>query len=119
MLSDDAHARVYRVEGLLYFGSVRDFAEKFQPGADPARVVLDFHEARVCDLSGLEALQALATRYRKVGKTMEVRHLSPDCGRMLARAGDLIEITVAADDPQYLVARLPLRSEAPEAARFE
>ena len=119
VLSDDAHARVYRVEGLLYFGSVRDFAEKFQPGADPARVVLDFHEARVCDLSGLEALQALATRYRKVGKTLEVRHLSPDCGRMLARAGDLIEITVAADDPQYLVARLPLRSEAPEAARFE
>jgi SulP family sulfate permease len=119
VLSEDADTRVYRVEGLLYFGSVRDFAERFQPGIDPSRVVLDFHEARVCDLSGLEALKALATRYRKVGKTLEVRHLSPDCGRMLARASDLIEITVAADDPQYLVARLPLRDRRSEAGEFE
>jgi len=108
-LSDDGSTRIYRVEGLLYFGSVRDFAEKFQPAADPSRVVLDFHGARVCDLSGLEALQALAVRYRKTGKTLEVRHLSPDCGRMLARAGDLVKVTVAEDDPTYLVARIPAK----------
>jgi SulP family sulfate permease len=114
ILKDETETRVYRIEGLLYFGSVRDFAEQFEPGKDPDRVVLDFHEARVCDLSGLEALQALAGRYRKAGKTLEVRHLSPDCGRMLSRAGDLVRITVADDDPQYLVARLPLRAPATE-----
>ena len=106
VVADDGETRIYRLEGLLYFGSVRDFAEKFQPAADPARVVLDFHDARVCDLSGLEALKSLAARYRKIGKVLEVRHLSPDCGRMLARAGDLVQVTVAEDDPQYLVARI-------------
>lgn len=111
VLEDAPEMRIYRLEGLLYFGSVRDFAEKFDPAADPSRVVLDFHEARVCDLSGLEALKALAGRYRKVGKVLEVRHLSPDCGRMLERAGDLVRVTVAEDDPQYLVARLPVKVE--------
>ena len=95
------------MEGLLYFGSVRDFAEKFTPASDPQRVVLDFHESRVCDLSGLEAIKSLAVKYRKIGKTLEVRHLSPDCRRMLERAGSLVEITVAEDDPVYLVARIP------------
>jgi sulfate permease, SulP family len=70
-------------------------------------VVLDFHEARVCDLSGLEAIKSLAARYKKLGKRLKVRHLSPDCRRMLDRAGDLISVEVAEDDPIYLVARIP------------
>lgn len=98
--------RIYRLEGLLYFGSVRDFAEHFNPSKDPDRVVLDLHEARVCDLSGLEAIQSLAGRYRKIGKTLELRHLSPDCRKMLERAGSLVQVQVAEDDPIYLVARI-------------
>jgi SulP family sulfate permease len=111
VVEDSPETRIYRLEGLLYFGSVRDFAEKFEPAGDPPRVVLDFHEARVCDLSGLEALKSLAGRYRKIGKLLEVRHLSPDCRRMLERAGDLVRVTVAEDDPLYLVARIPAKAE--------
>jgi SulP family sulfate permease len=96
--------RLYRLEGLLYFGSVQDFARQFDPRRDPASVVIDCLDARVCDLSGLEALNALAERYRKVGKTLHVRHLSGDCRRMLERAGGLIDVEVAPDDPEYLVA---------------
>jgi SulP family sulfate permease len=94
------------LEGLLYFGSVRDFSEKFDPGKDPDQVTLDFRDARVCDLSGLEAIRSLAERYRKSGKALHVRHLSPDCRRMLERAGSLVDVQVADDDPAYLVARL-------------
>jgi SulP family sulfate permease len=106
VVDDSPEQRIYRLEGLLYFGSVRDFAEKFTPAKDPDRVVLDFHEARVCDLSGLEAIQSLTSRYRKAGKLLELRHLSPDCRRMLERAGDLVCVQVADDDPTYLVARV-------------
>ena len=58
-----------------------------------------------------KAVKALAARYRKIGKTLEVRHLSPDCGRMLERAGDLVKVKVAEDDPVYLVARIPGQAE--------
>lgn len=103
---EEDDARIYELEGLLYFGSVRDFSEKFDPRRDPGAVTLDLRAARVCDLSGLEALNALADRYRKAGKNLRLRHLSLDCRQMLERAGGLIDIEVAEDDPEYLVARL-------------
>lgn len=106
VVSDSADERVYRLEGLLYFGSVRDFSEQFQSAGDPPRVVVDFHDARVCDMSALEAIRALAERYRKSGRSLEVRHLSADCRRMLDDASGLMRISVAPDDPDYLVARI-------------
>lgn len=106
VVRDTPDERIYQLEGLLYFGSVRNFSEKFKPAGDPPRVVVDFHGARVCDMSALEAIRALAERYQKSGRSLEVRHLSPDCRRMLDDAGGLMDIAVAEDDPEYLVARI-------------
>lgn len=103
---DKAPERTYALEGLLYFGSVRDFSDRFQPADDPDNVVIDFRDSRVCDLSGLEAINALADRYRKVGKTLHLRHLSPDCRIMLKQAGSLVDVEVLPDDPHYTVARV-------------
>lgn len=102
--------RIYGVEGMLYFGSVREFSDKFQASSDVPKIIIDFEEARVCDLSGLEAINALGERYRKAGKKLQVRHLSADCRRMLEKAGTLVDIEVLPDDPLYSVARL--RSES-------
>lgn len=103
-LQESATERVYELRGLLYFGSVADFNNHFNPANDPENVVIDFHHARVCDMSGLEAINVLAERYRKIEKTLHVRHLSPDCRAMLAKAGSLVDVEVREDDPDYLVA---------------
>lgn len=86
--------RVYGLEGLLYFGSVRDFLDQFKPTTDPERVVVDFAKARICDLSGMEALRSLSARYDNVGKILEIQNLSPDCQRMLSRLGLLSSLTI-------------------------
>lgn len=106
MHKDTADERIYSVQGMIYFGSTHEFAEKFQASSDVPNIIIDFEEARVCDLSGLEAINALGERYRKAGKDLRVRHLSPDCRRMLEKAGTLVNIEVLPDDPQYTVARL-------------
>lgn len=103
---DTPERRTYLLGGLLYFGSVREFHEQFKPASDPADVVIDCRDTRVCDLSGLEAINTLAERYRKTGKTLHLRHLSPDCRLMLANAGKLVDVEVMADDPHYSVARI-------------
>ena len=106
MHKDTPEERIYGVEGMLYFGSVREFSDKFQASSDVPNIVIDFGEARVCDLSGLEAINALGERYRNADKKLHVRHLSPDCRRMLEKAGTLVKIEVLPDDPHYSVARL-------------
>jgi len=109
MHKDTPEERIYGIEGMLYFGSVREFSDKFQAKSDVPNIVIDFEDARVCDLSGLEAINALGERYRNAGKTLHVRHLSPDCRRMLKKAGTLVDIEVLPDDPHYTVAHI--RSE--------
>ncbi len=106
VVSESEDEKLYSLEGLLYFGSVRDFADHFQARSDVPSIVIDFARARVCDLSGIEAINALTERYRKAGKRLRLRHLSKDCARMLERADALIDIEVAEDDPDYLVARI-------------
>jgi len=109
MHKDTPEERIYGVEGLLYFGSVREFSDRFQAKSDVPNIIIDLADARVCDLSALEAINALGERYKKAGKTLKIRHMSPDCRRMLKRAGQLVDIEVLPDDPHYSVARL--RSE--------
>lgn len=107
VLEDSPERRVYAMDGLLYFGSVRNFVELFDPAKDPDHVVLDFRTARVCDMSGLEAIRGLAGSYRKLGKELKLRHLSADCRSMLERASGFIDIEISEDDPSYQVARIP------------
>lgn len=98
--------KIYSVEGLIYFGSVKEFAEHFQASSDTANIVIDFENARICDLSAIEAINAMSERYKNAGKNLRLRHLSSDCRATLKRAGNLADIEVLPDDPDYSVASL-------------
>jgi SulP family sulfate permease len=100
---DAAGVKHYELYGPLFFGSVQAFGEKFDVAADPQEVVLDFRESRVADMSALDALHKLTERYQRAGKTLRLRHLSPDCRHLLGRAGALVEVNIL-EDPTYLVA---------------
>ena len=95
-------AKVYEIEGPLFFGSVEGFTEIFDPQNDPALVVVDFMDSRVVDQSALQAIEALAGRYEACGKTLQLRHLSHDCHQLLKRAGQLM--VDSDDDPDYELA---------------
>ena len=95
--------KAYRIEGPLFFGSTTGFADLFDPANDPDDVVVDFRESRVVDHSGLEAIDALAAKYRDQGKRLHLRRLSPACKRLLEKAGDMVEVS-SLDDPDYDIA---------------
>ena len=100
---DENGVKHYEIYGPLFFGSVAVFNEKFDVLNDPEEIVIDFEESRVVDMSAIEALNKLTERYNKVGKKVHLKHLSPDCRRMLSRADAIIEVNVV-DDPTYKVA---------------
>lgn len=95
-------SKIYQLHGVLFFGSVTRFYDLFTPHTDPDDVVIDFYFSRVYDQSGLEAINALAERYERVGKRLHLRHLSDDCRRLLDRAGNLVEVNIS-EDPHYHV----------------
>jgi SulP family sulfate permease len=93
----------YTVHGPLFFGSTASFGEQFTPRDDNKDVIIDFADARVVDHSGLEAIDALAMRYRRNGRTLHLIHLSRECKRLLKKAGDMVEVNLV-EDPSYFVA---------------
>ncbi len=103
---DTPEERIYGVEGMLYFASVPEFTDKFQARSDVKNIVIDFEDARVCDYTALEAINALESRYKNAGKSLKLRHLSADCRNSLEKAGSLIDIEVLPDDPTYSVTAL-------------
>ncbi len=100
---DDEGQKVYELRGPIFFGSVAGFKELFDPENDPEHVVIEFQRSRVSDHSGIEALDGLAEKYQAVGKNLHLRHLSPECRKLLKRAGNLCEVNVM-EDPNYRVA---------------
>ncbi len=100
---DDKGVKHYEIYGPLFFGSVQVFNEKFDILNDPEEVIIDFSESRIVDMSGIEAVNKLTERYHKQGKKLHLRHLSPDCRRLLQKADAIIDVNVM-EDPTYKVA---------------
>tara|TARA_Y100000589_G_scaffold331027_1_gene382784 strand:+ start:115695 stop:117224 length:1530 start_codon:yes stop_codon:yes gene_type:complete len=100
---DENGVKHYEIYGPLFFGSVAAFNEKFDVKNDPDEVIIDFAESRVVDMSAIEALNKITERYRKAGKKVHLKHLSPDCRKLLKDAADLIDVNVM-EDPTYKVA---------------
>ncbi|QBQ39482.1 SulP family inorganic anion transporter [Pseudoduganella plicata] len=95
--------KVYALKGSLFFASTSSFAALFDPKNDPEHVVIEFRDAKVVDHSAVEAIDALAVRYQQAGKTLHLRHLSPDCLEILDKAKSMVEINEF-EDPHYRIA---------------
>lgn len=99
---DENGVKHYEIYGPLFFGSTTAFAEKFDVQNDPKEVIVDFRESRIVDMSAIEAVNKLTERYLKLGKTVHLKHLSPDCIELLENADKLIDVNVL-EDPTYKV----------------
>lgn len=100
--TDDNGIKHYEIYGPLFFGSTTAFAEKFDIKNDPNEIIIDFAESRITDMSAIEAVNAVTSKYAKLGKTVHLRHLSNDCIRLLKNAEAIIDVNIL-EDPSYNV----------------
>ena len=94
--------KVYEIYGPLFFGSTSNFMDKFDMIEDPEHIIIDFQESRVVDMSAIETLKKLIQKYQDLNKKVTLRHLSPDCVRLLDNAKGFIEVDIE-EDPTYKV----------------
>lgn len=123
--NDGTEEAIYFLYGPLFFGSVQSFFEKINVRRESAKnVVLDFAHSKVWDSSGLVAIDDLTEKFRRENVRVTLRHLSPDCTKLLRKAADLMEVSVD-DDPIYAVATdympevLPAVSEELQEKKFK
>ena len=98
----EGDAKVYKLIGPLFFGSIEGFNELFDIKSDPDTIIVDFADSRVVDQSALQAIEGLAAKYTQAGKSIRLRHLTRDCHTLLNRAGQLM--IDSDDDPEYEIA---------------
>ena len=55
------------------------------------------------DHSAIEAIESLSQRYRDSGRSLYLRHLSPDCYELLDKTRSQV-LTNALEDPSYHIA---------------
>jgi len=95
-------AKVYEIEGPLFFSSTNSFLEIFNPTKDPDVIIIDFARSKIIDQSALKAIEDIADKYNTIGKKVKLRHLTKDCHKLLSRAGQLV--VDSDDDPKYGIA---------------
>ena len=100
---NDNGDNIYKVKGTLFFASKEHFQELFDPKSDTDNVYIDFEDARALDHSAIRAIDKLAERYRRAGKTLHLQHLSAECRLLLKTAKNLVEVNIL-EDPTYHVA---------------
>ena len=96
------YRRTYTLHGQLFFASVSNFRELFNPATDPNEIVIDFRYSRVWDHSGMEAIIELAQRYDRADRTLHLLNLSQNCLKILEKANVITEHSLASQ-PSYKV----------------
>lgn len=91
---DEQGAKHYEIFGPLFFGSTTAFFEKFDVDADPNQIYIDFKESRVADMSGIQALDKITSKYAEKGKMVYLINLTDECKVLLGNANDVIKIHI-------------------------
>ncbi|KOG89109.1 SulP family inorganic anion transporter [Streptomyces varsoviensis] len=78
---------VYAVTGELFFASANDVVDRFDYAGDPDSAVIDLSGTRVWDTSAMSALDAVAAKYARRGKSVEFTGLGEAGARMRERLG--------------------------------
>ncbi len=93
----------YHLRGAIFFASARNLADAFDPKNESGEIIIDFQHARVFDHSGIETINMLTERYRANNIKLHLRHLSPDCHKLIRNADDIVDVNIM-EDPKYKVA---------------
>lgn len=90
-ISEDG-IKYYSVVGPLFFGSVTAFLDQIDILDDPAKIVIDFKNSKIVDMSAIDALHKITEKYHLEGKKVMISNLSPHCKELLNNAKNLMEV---------------------------
>nr|WP_315267959.1 SulP family inorganic anion transporter [Microbacterium lemovicicum] len=83
--TDAAATAHYDVDGELFFASSNDLTTQFSYTQDPERIVIDMSRSHIWDASTVAALDAVRTKYDRLGKTVTLEGMNEATTRFHGR----------------------------------
>ena len=84
----------YIFKGTLFFGSADNFKNSFDYNQSTETVVIDMHDARVCDYSGAETLDNVRNKYKEHGRKVVYRNMNKQCMELVKNTGVQLEYSI-------------------------
>jgi SulP family sulfate permease len=84
--------KVYKVNGVLFFGSTQNFKDYFEPANDPDSVIIDLKYGKIMDSSAIEAINSVVERYEREGKSILITRAAENCRKLLLNAKGITKI---------------------------
>jgi len=84
--------KIYKINGVLFFGSSLEFKNSFDVENDPESVIIDLKYGKIMDTSSIEAINSVVERYQSAGKKVLVTRAAQSCRALLKNAEQLTVI---------------------------
>ncbi|MGG1519507.1 SulP family inorganic anion transporter [Paenibacillus oryzisoli] len=84
---DPQGAKVYRITGQLFFGTMSHFVDLFAFKDDPDRVIIDFSGSHVWDHSAVTAITKVVQKYQALGIGVKLVGLNEESTKLVQQAG--------------------------------
>ncbi|RCX16507.1 SulP family sulfate permease [Fontibacillus phaseoli] len=78
---------MYSVTGQMFFGTVTNFLNEFDPEQDPEVIVIDFSKSHIWDHSAANAISKVLFKYRQLDKEVSIVGLNEESTRLVERLG--------------------------------
>lgn len=85
-------SKTYKLNGSIFFGSVLNFRDLFNPNEDPDHVIFDFEKAKVMDHSGVEVISSMVDKYESLGKEVTLKHVGSYSVKLFKKAKNITSI---------------------------
>ncbi|MEW9669960.1 SulP family inorganic anion transporter [Ammoniphilus sp. 3BR4] len=87
MTSMENGAKVYKISGQMFFGTMNHFVEEFNYNEDPDCIVIDFSNSHVWDHSAVTAIAKVIYKYQKLNKRVEIIGLNEESQQLVNQVG--------------------------------
>lgn len=84
--------KIYKINGVLFFGSSLEFKNAFDVENDPESVIIDLKYGKIMDTSSIEAINSVVERYQGASKKVLVTRAAESCRALLKNAEELTVI---------------------------
>jgi len=80
-------AKIYKVSGQMFFGTMNHFVDEFTFNEDPEHIIIDFSNSHIWDHSAVTAISKVIYKYQRLNKHVVIIGLNEESQMLINKVG--------------------------------